>query len=147
MATSFRFRLAKVLEWYEKQCETEREKLRQATEIARMAREAIDRHQREVLARRTEVIQAKHPDANELAALGPFLLRAKKIEAHLLRNAEAAEKEIVHQRAVVQQAEIRRQLVEKLRERKMAEHQYEADKALEELAAESHLAGFARAMR
>jgi hypothetical protein len=140
----FRFRLARVLEWYRKQSQIEEERLRLCTEQAIQAIAAVERHQRDVLARQMELIQSPEPQTHELAALEPFRRRAKQHEAQLIRKCHSSTQEADLQRGVAQAAQRRLRLVEKLRDRRLSEHSYEADRELEELATETHLAGFAR---
>lgn len=143
--TQFHFRLARVLEWYRKQCQIEEERLRLCTERATQARTALERHQKSVLARQMEVLQSPQPQVRELAALVPFRNRAKQHEVQLRQKYQRCEQEADQQRAVALAAQRRLRLVEKLRDRRLSEHQYEADRELEELASEAHLAGLARA--
>jgi hypothetical protein len=55
-----------------------------------------------------------------------------------------SQQELDRQRDIALLSQRRQRLVEKLRDRMLSEYQYEADRELEELASESHLAGLAR---
>jgi len=140
----YRFRLARVLDWYKKQSHIEGERLRLCVEGARQARTAIENHQRNVNNRHTELIRSERPQAHELAALGPFLRSAKRQELNLRQTCSQKEQEVERQRRAALEAQRRVRLVENLRERQSSEHQYEADRELEALASETHLAGFVR---
>jgi hypothetical protein len=142
--TPFHFRLQKVLDWYRKQCEIEEERLRLAAERTAQSKLALERHQRDVLARQMELIHSPQPQAYELAALGPFCRMAKQREVQLRQKWRKTEQELDHQRAVAQASQRRVRLVENLRDRRLSEYQYQADRELEELASEAYLAGFAR---
>lgn len=143
---AFRFRLARVLEWYRKQSQIEGERLRLCAEYAAQARAELERHRKNVLDRQMELIRSPRPDARELAALEPFHRRAKQHEIQLKQQCRQSEQALERQRAIAQVAQRRLRLVENLRDRRLSEHQYEADRELEELASETHLAAFARAL-
>jgi hypothetical protein len=142
----FRFRLAKVLDWYRKQSQLETERLRICVETVARTRGEIERHERDVLTRQMELIASPEPQALELAALGPFRRRAKQHELRLLQKFKNNEQELERQRGVSLAAQRRLRLVEKLRDRRLSEHEYEASKELEELASETYLARFARTL-
>jgi hypothetical protein len=142
----YQFRLARALDWYAKQCQVEEERLRLCAERAVRARAEIDDHQKSVLAQQMELIQTSRPETHELASLEPFRRGAKQQELRLRRNCIKYEQELDSQRGVAQAARRRVRLVENLRDRRLVEYRYEADRELEALAAETHLAGFARAL-
>jgi flagellar export protein FliJ len=106
----------------------------------------LENHKKEVLARQMELIQSPNVRAFELAALGSFTSRAKKREVQLGEICQAANKSLESQRKVVQAAQQRLQLLEKLRDRRFEEYRYRENRELEELASESYLAAFARAI-
>lgn len=142
--TPFRFRLAKVLDWHQKQAHLEAERLRLAVERAAQAKVDLESHQRDVLKRRRDLIESPNPEVLELIALGPFLRGAKQREQLLLQKCATTEQEASRQRGVSLAADRRLRLFEKLRERQLADHDYEASRELENLASETYLAGFAR---
>jgi hypothetical protein len=142
----YRFRLARVLDWYRRQSQVEEERLRLCAERAAHSKAEIEGHERNVLALQMELIQSSRPKAHELASLEPFRRGAKQQEVRLRENCRKNEQELARQRGVAQAAQRRVKLVENLRDRRFSEYQYEADRELEELASESHLAGFARAL-
>ncbi len=144
--TAFRFRLARVLDWYRNQSQIEEERLRVFTERAVQARVAFERHRNDVLARQMELIQSPQPRASELTALGSFLRKAKQAEVQLHQRCLNTEQERENQRRITLAAQGRVRLVESLRDRRLSEYRYEADKELEDLASETHLAGIARTL-
>jgi len=143
---SFQFRLARALDWYRKQCQIEENRLRLCTERAAQAKAMIERHQTEVARRHRELIDSPTINAQELGAWGSFQRRANNVEAQLRQKSLKSDELVTRQRGVVQIAQRRLRLIEKLRERRFAEHRYEAERQLEELASESHLAAFARSL-
>jgi hypothetical protein len=140
----FRFRLARVMDWYEKQSHLEAERLRMCAEqVVRMHSE-IDQHKKDVLTHQMELLAKPNPEAHELAALGPFQRRAKKQEHRLHQKLKQSEEATEKQREISQAAQRRLRLIEKLRERRLAEHEYLFDRELEEIASEAYLARYAR---
>ena len=144
--TAFRFRLARVLDWYRNQSQIEEERLRVSTDRAVQARMEFERHQNDVIARQMELIQSPQPRASELAALDPFRRKAQQMEVQLHQKCRNDEQAMDNQRRITLAAQRRVRLVEKLRDRRLSEYQYEADKELEQLASETHLAGVARTL-
>ncbi len=140
----FRFRLARVLDWYTKQSRIEEQRLRVCVERAAQAKAEIERHKKNVLSQRMELIQSPQPQVAELAAWGPYYRGATRHEARLREKCNKTEQELERQRDIARLAQRRQRLVEKLRDRMLADHKYEADKELEELASETHLAGLTR---
>lgn len=142
----YRFRLARVLDWYSRQSQIEQERLRLCNERAIQAKANIERHLSDVLARQTELVHSSKPQASELAALEPFRRAAKQQEARLRENCIRCENALDNQRTAALAAQRRLRLLENLSDRRLAEYRYEADRQLEELASDSHLAGLARAL-
>lgn len=142
----FRFRLARVLDWYGKQSRIEEQRLRVCVERSVQAKAEIESHQKDVLSRQMELIQSPRPQVGELAALGPYYRGATRQEARLREKCVKSEQEVDRQRDIALQSQRRQRLVEKLRERMLADHQYESERELEELASETHLAGLARTL-
>jgi hypothetical protein len=59
----FRFRLARVMDWYEKQSHLEAERLRMCAEQVVRTQSEIDRHKKDVLAHQMELQAKPNPDA------------------------------------------------------------------------------------
>jgi hypothetical protein len=143
----FRFRLARVMDWYEKQSRLEAERLRLCAEQVVRTQGEIDRHREDVLTHQMELLAKANPETHELAALGPFQRGARKQEHRLRQKLKTGEEVTAKQREISQAAERRLRLIEKLRERRQAEHQYLFDRELEEIASEAYLARYARALQ
>lgn len=142
----FRFRLARVMDWYEKQSHLEAERLRMcAGQVVRMQGE-IDQHKKDVLTHQMELLAKPNPEAHELAALGPFQRGGRKQEHRLRQKLKQGEQATEQQREISQAAQRRLRLIEKLRDRRLAEHVYLFDRELEEIASEAHLARYARGL-
>jgi hypothetical protein len=140
----FRFRLAKVMDWYEKQSHLEAARLRMCAELVVRMHAEIDQHKKDVLAHQMELLAKPNPEPHELAALGPFQRGARKQEHRLRQKLKKGEEATEKQREISQAAQQRLRLIEKLRERRSAEHQYLFDRELEEVASEAYLARYAR---
>jgi hypothetical protein len=132
------------MDWYERQSHLEAERLRMcAGEVVRMQVE-IEEYKKDVLARQMELLAKPNPEPHELAALGGFQRGARKQEHRMRQNLKKGEEATEKQREISQAAEQRVRLIEKLRERRLAEHQYLFDRELEEIASEAYLARYAR---
>ena len=142
----FRFRLARVLDWYRRQLLLEEERLSVCVRLAAADAAAIEKHSRELLAREMEVIRSPDIRAFELVALAASRRRAREQEEHLRRKKRDSDQALSQQRAAAQAAQQRLRLIEKLYQRRLNEHSYEAARELEQLASESHLASFARGL-
>lgn len=129
-----------MLEWYRTQLQLEENRLSTCLAALHLAEERLAHLQAEHLSVEREMLSGVAIIARDLASLGLYRLRVK-------REAAAMEEERVHrgralreQTAVVQEAQRRVRLVEKLRDRRLAEYSYAEDHALENLAAEAYLA-------
>jgi hypothetical protein len=142
----FRFRLARVMDWYEKQSHLEAERLRMCGEQVVRLQGEIEQHKKDVLSHQMELLAKPNPEAHELAALGPFQRGARRQEHRLRLKLQQGEEATEKQREISQAAQRRLRLVEKLRERRLAEHEYLFDRELEEIASEAYLARYARAL-
>jgi flagellar export protein FliJ len=142
--TSFRFRLEKVLAWRRTQLELEEAKFQQRTrEVQELERE---RARIEAAGIRAEVeVRGWSPLAgSDLAALANYRQYVAGQEKQMTLHREEAHQHAEAQQRAMIEARRRCQLLERLRERRLAEWRAEADKELEQLAAESYLAGRAR---
>lgn len=135
--TPFRFRLARVLDWYRKQCDLEQSRLlvcaaavhEVSVEIARVEdlRAQLER----------ELVQSASATASDLMAMEFYRERAKRDEKRLREELEKRQRALKAQRAVLEAARLRFRLLEKLRERRLSEYSVAADQELEELAADA----------
>jgi len=142
--TAFRFRLERVLEWRRTQLELAEARFKQQA----AALGALDRMRAETEASgiraEIEVRRQSRVAGRDLEALGHFRLRVKSEETRIagLRVAAAAEY-AVRQKGMLE-ARRRVRLLERLRERRLAEWEEARDRELEELASESYLARWNR---
>jgi hypothetical protein len=135
--TPFRFRLARVLSWYRKQCDLEESRLHAcsaavlevAAEIARIqtARAALER----------ETVHSPSARAADLIAMEHYRQRTKRDELRLEAEFHKRQSALAAQRAVLDAARLRFRLIEKLRERRLSEYTVAAERELEELAADA----------
>jgi len=142
----FRFQLERVLGWYRTQADLEEERLRVCADAAAHAVAEMERHRRDSLALQMEVLRSPKIQASELAALGSFRRRAKQLDRELREKCQKTGQALEQQRGVVLAAQRRLRLMEKLRDRRLAEYQYETARELEALASETFLAAYARGM-
>jgi hypothetical protein len=140
----FRFRLAKVLEWYERQYQIETSRLRHLAERATSAHLELAQHRESRIANENQILTLEALDGNDLRAKQSYREQSMLEESRLIRFCQDADKDVEIQRSATMSAQRKVRLVEKLRERKREEFNYLAGRDLEEIAADSWLAGFAR---
>jgi len=141
---AFRFPLAKVLHWRRLQLELEENKFKRLT--AALAQ--LDHTGAELAAAavRAEMqVRAWSPLAGrDLAALAGFRVHVREQERTLaVRRAECVQK-IASQQNAMLEARRRCRLLERLEDREFRDWQVLSSREIEQLAAESHLAGLAR---
>lgn len=136
---NFQFRLQRVLEWYQTQCQLEENRLALCLAALDKVRESIARLQADSLRIEREVLSGSTIAAADLASLGLYRLRAKMQAADLEQDRIRGKRAVKDQMAAVRAAQRRLRLVEKLRERRLQEYLAAEDQALENLAAESYL--------
>lgn len=140
---TFRFRLAKVLEWYTRQSEEEERRMAVCLAALADAQQAIARLQAERTAIERDVVSRTAIPARDFVALGLYRLGAKKLELELNTARERCEAAVEEQQARLRAAERRVRLLEKLRQRRLAEHVYAENRELEELASDAYFAKWA----
>ena len=140
---TFRFRLEKVLEWYNHQYELEERRFSACLAALAGAQKQIAALQAERLSIERDVVSRKSIAAAEFVALGLYRLGAKRRELELNAAREQCETAVREQRARLQAAQRRVRLLEKLRERRVAEHLYAETRELEELASDAFFAKWA----
>lgn len=141
----FRFRLAKALEWYGEKCRLEEDRLREKVAALNRSQAELARASEARLIVERELLQTAVLPAAELLALSRYRRRALQDERRLAGERLRCERERDAQLVVVQAARRRVRLIEKIRERKLTEYTVEADRELEELAADAfRSARFAR---
>jgi flagellar biosynthesis chaperone FliJ len=121
---TFRFRLEKVLEWYTRQYELEERRFTACLAALAEAKAAIATLQAERLSIERDMLSRAAIPARDFVALGLYRLGAKKREVELNVVRDAARPKSKAQRLKLQAAERRVRLLEKLRERRVAEYTY-----------------------
>jgi hypothetical protein len=141
---SFQFPLEKALEW--RRVQLELEEARHQQQVADLA--ALDRRRAEVEASgihaEIQVREWNPVAAGDLTALGNFRLRVKSQETEIARLRVESAKKLGEQQKVMLEARRRCRLLERLKERRLAEWTKERDRELDESAAESYLARWSR---
>src|SRR5271157_4849217 len=145
--TAFRFRLQRVLEWRRTQLEIEQARYKQR--VAAVA--ALDQARAEMEASgiqaEVQVRQWSPVAGRDLAALGEFRSavrrKEKAIAARRVESSQAADAQL----AVMLEAQRRCRLLERLKERRLAEWRAAAGRDLEQIATESYLARWTRERR
>jgi hypothetical protein len=142
--TTFKFPLQKAHEWRRTQLELAEARVEQ--QLAALA--AIDQARAELdaMGLRTEV-EVRHfapLDGGHLAALGTFRLAIRARGRDLAGKRAECLKELAVRQAAVLESRRRCRLLERLKERRLAEWKKAADRELDELAADSYLAQWAR---
>jgi flagellar export protein FliJ len=141
--TAFRFRLARVLELRQSELALAETRFRRQT--AGLA--ALDRARAALDASgiRAEMLVRDAPriEGSDLAALDAFRRHIARRRAALAASRAQAQRELDALQAAMLEARRRFRLLERLRDRRLAEWQEAADRELEQLASESYLAKFA----
>ena len=143
----FQFPLEKALEWRRLQLELEESRFkRQSAALAQLDR---TRAELEVSVIRAEVqVRAWTPLAGkDLAALAGYREHVERKEQALAKRRATCQEQLVAQQRLMLEARRRFRLLERLRERRLAEWRVERDRELEEFATECYLAGVARHSR
>ena len=142
--TAFRFPLEKALHWRRTQLELAESRVEQ--QLAVLA--AIDQARAELdaMGQRTEleVRQLARIDGRDLDALGALRLAIKSRGKTLAAKRVECGRELSVRQTALLEARRRCRLLERLKERRWKEWQSAAEKELDELAADSYLAQWAR---
>jgi len=137
---SFKFSLERVLDWYGNQFQLEQARLATAMASLHAIQQNIARFHAECLSVERDIIGRRDIPGRDFPALGLYRLRARKLEHEFTRELQRREQAMRDQMQRVQEAQRRVRLIEKLRERRQAEHRYLEEKEIEALAAEAFLA-------
>lgn len=142
--TQFRFRLQKALDWRHAQLELEEARFKQQT----AALDALDRRQAEWKAAGAGAeaqVRGWRPLAGgDLNALAHFRDHVRTRQVAIARQRHEAQKKLEERHRAMLKARQRYRLLERLKERRLVEWEAARDKELEEMAADSYLAGLAR---
>jgi hypothetical protein len=137
---SFKFRLERVLQWQGKVCHLEEEGIRLCRLAVTEAEYRIAQLRSESLAAEQELLRRHAIAASDLLALAEYrlqvVIRSRELEAHRQSVVNALEEQMRKLMAARRQL----QRIETLRDRSLLDHNFAANRELEELALESHLA-------
>jgi DNA polymerase III delta prime subunit len=122
----------------------EADRLRQYAERAASAHLELARHRETRLANENRALSLESLHGNDLLARELYRKWSLLQESRLIRICHEADRELETQRSDALSARRKVMLVEKLRDRKRDEFNYLANRDLEQIAADSWLAGFAR---
>ena len=141
---AFRFPLEKALDW--RRVQLGLEEVRYKQQVGALA--GLDRQRAEVEASgiRAEIqVREWRPiAARDLTALGDFRLYVKAREREIARLRFEAAQKLAEQQKLMLEARRRCRLLERLKERRLAEWIAQRDREVEEVAAESYLARWSR---
>jgi hypothetical protein len=141
---AFQFPLERVLDWRRTQLELEEARYKQQADSLT----GLDRQRAEVEAAgiRAEIqVREWSPiAAGDLSALGNFRLYVKAQESEIARRRFEAAQKLAEQQKLMLEARRRCRLLERLKERRLAEWTSARDREVEEIATESYLARWHR---
>src|ERR1035438_7145721 len=121
---TFHFRLNKVLEWYQHQYELEERQLAVCLAALAGSQKSIAALQAERVSIEQDVVSRDSIPARDFVALGLYRLRAKQRELELHAARDRCQAAVGEQQARLQAAQRRLRLLEKLRQRRVAEYVY-----------------------
>ena len=141
---AFRFPLQKALDWRRTQLELAGAHLQQ--QFALIADLDRTRADLEAMGKTTEVeVRGYQPlEGADLGALGSFRLLLRDHQRQIAMRRQEFQRELAVRQAALLEARRRCQLLERLKERRLAEWREAAERELEELASDSYLAQFTR---
>jgi flagellar biosynthesis chaperone FliJ len=136
----FRFRLERILEWEQKNLDREKRLTAECHRLVAEVLDAIARLHAEHLMIEREWLEKTAIPGSDAASLGRYRLGVRKAERTLLTERELRERNLHRQTAKMLETQRKLRVLENLRGRKLREYTYLADRELEQVAAESHLA-------
>jgi hypothetical protein len=141
---TFQFPLQRALDWRRTQLKLAEARVEQ--QLAALAGIDQARAELDAMGHRTEVEvrQFQSLEGGDLSALGSFRLAIKVRGRELVAKRVECQNELAARQAVMLEARRRCRLLERLKERRWAEWQSAAGRELDELAADSYLAQWAR---
>jgi hypothetical protein len=135
----FRFRLERVFEWQRTVCHLEEEKTRLCRFAIAETEEKLAQLKADSLATEHELFKRPAISASDLKALAEFRLKVIKQGRALAAEKQARIQALEKQTQKLLAERHRLRLIEKLRQRALAEYTLAADRELETLALECHL--------
>ena len=145
--TAFKFRLERVLHMRNSQLRTEEIKLEALMHRRAQMQAEMDAAELSLLRERQSIESAAYSNSAQLLAFEHFKKRAEKDRQEAQRQLSAHDEAIEKQRSVIVEARRGVLLLEKLREKRRADWQIEADKEMEALTADFSAAQWLRAHR
>lgn len=142
--TNFRFPLQRALDWRRTQLELAKAHVQQ--QLAALAAVDQARAELDAMGQRTEVEvrQFAALDGGDLSSLGTFRVAIKARTRELVSRRVDCQNELAVRQAAMLEVRRRCRLLERLKERRRSEWQAAADRELDEVAADSYLAQWAR---
>jgi len=142
--TTFTFRLQRVFDWRRTQLQLAEARVEQ--QLAALAEIDRERAGLDATGHRTEaeVRQFTGLEGGDLSALGSFRLALKVQDRALSASRVECQKELAVRQTVMLEARRRCRLLERFKDRRLTEWQSAADRELDEVAADSYLAQWAR---
>lgn len=138
--TRFVFRLETVLAWRKTQLDGEELSLRQLLAGRAELEQSMAALDREGRTEEERILRSSSIPAADLWALGSYRRGLQQRVGALLRRREECERRIAAQQTRVAEARRRFRLLERLRERRLAEWQYQEQREREDFAADAFLA-------
>ena len=139
----FQFRLQRVLQWQERVCRLEEDKLRTCVADVAETEERLARHAAECIAIEQEFSSQQTLAPPDLQALAAFRRKAVTDVQLLEQERQRRQAALDAQRQKLLAERRRLQIIEKLRERALQEYTRAVDRELEALSHESYLSTWA----
>jgi hypothetical protein len=137
---AFQFRLHRVLSWYQKRCQLEEDRLRVILNDISRVETDIERLQQSRDGIERSIVESDSVAAADFAALAGYREGSRRDELAMEQNKTRLEGILVEQRSRVMALRTKIRLLEKLRERRVAEHVADEQRQLEELAGDVYRA-------
>jgi flagellar export protein FliJ len=141
---TFRFPLERVLDWRQLQMRAEEEKLAVLQQHLEMLNRRANALTAAELKSKLSVLKAPSVQGSDLHALTAFQAQVKKERAALAVETLQCERRVSVQRARLLKAQKDLRVLEKLRERRMADWTYSYNREVENAAADAHISKLVR---
>jgi hypothetical protein len=142
----FRFRLARVLQWYAAQSRLEENRLRDAASRLQALELRLTEQRAAILRTEQEIVYCGALCAQDLSSLEQYRHGAKIRVQQLENQRVEAVSGLEIQRQATLAARLRLKMIENLRDRRLASYQAELSTEIEEIAVGSHTAAYVRTL-
>ena len=142
--SQFRFRMASVLNWRDNECQLETNRLAAFYTALLRKDQELSEWRAAMLAAERALLAGPSITAPELQALEEYRRHGRNRERQLTDDVRQCKRDIGLQTERVKAARIKLRLLEKLRERRLAEHTDAVNRETEEVASDSFLAKYVR---